>query len=123
MTVAIEQVIARTLRAAWANRRVVKVRLAERCAVPLIVGKVSSVSVTGVTATVDGWEITIADVLEIGKPLIQDTETYAQVMHDLRAETSCSFCEGRPVRNAAGWIAAEQPEFVPCPRCGREAMT
>lgn len=33
----------------------------------------------------------------------------------------CTFCYGKPVRNARSWISrpGDVPEFVPCPRCGQ----
>ena len=32
----------------------------------------------------------------------------------------CDYCKGRPVLNAASWVSISAPEYVPCPRCGRE---
>lgn len=114
-----EQALAWELRAAWINRRAVRLSLAEHCVLATIVGKVSAVSVTGSFCTVDGWHVPTSVIRGIGKPLVTDTEAYAHAMHDLKAESSCTFCEGRPVRNARGWVAGGQPDATPCPRCGK----
>jgi hypothetical protein len=114
-----EQAVAWDLRAAWINRRAVRLTLAEHCVLTMIVGKVSTVSVTGAFAIVDGWHIPVEAIRGIGKPLIQDTEAYAHAMHDLKAASSCTFCEGKPVRNGRGWVALTEPPVVPCPRCGK----
>jgi hypothetical protein len=114
-----EQAVAWDLRAAWIHRRAVRLTLTEACVLPTIVGKVSAVSVTGAFATVDGWHIPIAAIRGVGKPLVGDVEAYAHLMHDLSAESSCPFCEGKPVKNARAWVAANVPETVACPRCGK----
>ena len=31
----------------------------------------------------------------------------------------CTFCHGRPVRNAAAWVSLHAPKYAACPRCGR----
>lgn len=36
-----------------------------------------------------------------------------------RPPAPCDYCKGEPVRNAAAWTAPDEPEFAPCPRCGR----
>lgn len=116
-----EQALAWQLRSAWINRRSIRLTLTENCAISMIVGRVSVVSVTGAFCTVDGWHVPVEAIRGIGKPLVTDKEAYARIMHDLKAETSCSFCEGKPVRNARGWIGLDQPETLPCPRCGKKA--
>lgn len=34
-------------------------------------------------------------------------------------DMECSFCEDKPVANAARWIDGKAPATGPCPRCGR----
>jgi hypothetical protein len=114
-----EQALAWDLRAAWVNRRAVRLTLTENCVLSMIVGKVSAVSVTGAFVTVDGWHVPTEAIRAVGKPLVTDTEAYAHAMHDLKAESSCSFCEGKPVRNGRGWVALNEPGTVACPRCGK----
>src|SRR5262245_4115222 len=116
-----EQAIARRLRDAWFGRRPVRVTLTDRCAVQTIVGRVTGVSVTGATATIDGWTVTTADVLEVAAPSRAETEDYAHLMHDLREAASCSFCQGGRVMNAQTWLDGQERPPARCPRCGRVA--
>lgn len=74
------------LREAWLSRRIVRVTLAKRCATPVIVGRVSAVSVTGEGVTIDGWHVPITAITEIGRATLGDLEAYAHAMHDLREQ-------------------------------------
>jgi hypothetical protein len=74
----------RILREAWLTRRRVRVTLSGRCAVPMIVGRVASVSVTGSTALIDGWTIPVTEVVTIAPANDADANLYADVMHHLR---------------------------------------
>jgi hypothetical protein len=79
--------LAGALRVAWLNRRQVRVTLTERCVIRTIVGRVSSVSVTGSFALVDGWHVPVGEVVGVGKPTLGDLESYAHGMHVLRLES------------------------------------
>lgn len=76
--------LANDLRDAWLGRRQVRVTLTERCVIRTIVGRVSSVAVTGAFALIDGWHVPVEEVMGVGKPTIGDVATYADLMHDLR---------------------------------------
>jgi hypothetical protein len=32
--------------------------------------------------------------------------------------TVCTFCNGKPVRNAAAWTSLDASKYAPWPRCG-----
>lgn len=75
---------AKELRDAWLSRRRVLVTLSDRCAVPMIVGRVACVSVTGATANIDGWTIPVAEVEGICSATNDDDCDYSSMMHALR---------------------------------------
>lgn len=77
---------AKELRDAWLSRRRVLVTLSDRCAVPMIVGRVACVSVTGATANIDGWTIPVAEVEHVCRATSDDADAYADQMHALRRE-------------------------------------
>lgn len=77
---------ARELRRAWLGRRRVMVTLSEHCAIPLIVGRVASVSVTGATAVIDGWVIPVEEVESISPATNADADVYADSMHVMREQ-------------------------------------
>lgn len=83
-----EQSTAWDLRTAWGGSRAVRLTLTERCMIGTIVGKVSSVSVTGAFATIDGWHIPLVEVLGVGRPTLDDHERYAKEMRRLRTDGS-----------------------------------
>jgi hypothetical protein len=78
---------ARELREAWLARRRLLVTLTDRCAVPMIVGRVACVSVTGATSVIDGWTIPTAEIESIVPATNDDADAYADLMHALRQET------------------------------------
>lgn len=48
---------------------------------------------------------------------------YSDAMHAARlalsgAHARCSFCDGKPVGNAAAWFDESASPTAPCPRCG-----
>ena len=58
---------AERLRTAWALGDDVVVTLSERCApIRRLEGRVQQVAVTGAFAIVDGWQVLLEDVLDIG---------------------------------------------------------
>jgi len=73
------------LRDAWLSRRTVHVQL-DGCLIPFVVGHVSSVAVTGVWATVDGWHVPIERVREVRDADPVDVGSYAHLMHELRKQ-------------------------------------
>jgi hypothetical protein len=77
---------AAALREAWLSRRPVRVTLTKRCATPVIVGRVSAVSVTGEGVTIDGWHVPVAAITDIGRATLGDVEDYAHAMHELREQ-------------------------------------
>jgi hypothetical protein len=79
-----EQRTANALRDAWLTRRQVRLTLTSNCMIRTVVGKVSSVAVTGAFATVDGWHVPTVNIEGLGKPTVGDVEAYARAMHDLR---------------------------------------
>jgi hypothetical protein len=80
-----EQRTAAELRDYWLTRRQVRLTLGEGCAIEIIVGRVSSVSVTGSSAVVDGWMVPTGVIREIARPTLGDLQMYSQAMHDMRA--------------------------------------
>lgn len=72
------------LRDAWLTRRTVRVDLAERCSLPFIVGRVSGVSVTGASVTIDGWQVPVDEVTKVGTATDADRAEYAHAMHTMR---------------------------------------
>lgn len=114
-----EQTFAAELRAAWFARREVKLDMCERSAVPMIVGHVEYVSPTDANAMVNGWMVTVGDVVAIGEPTHADHDAYAHRMLVMRRVASCDFCQGTgTVVNARSWISADAPATAACPRCG-----
>lgn len=75
---------AKELREAWLSRQRVLVTLTERCVVPMVVGRVGCVSVTGATAVIDGWTIPVDEVESISPATRADVDAYADLMHHLR---------------------------------------
>jgi hypothetical protein len=72
------------LRNAWLTHEKVRLILTEHCVVPLIVGRVHSVSVTGATIVIDGWEIPTEQVIGVESATRADIDVYADMMHHLR---------------------------------------
>src|SRR5262245_30094408 len=98
-----EQRLAWELLRAWLARQQVRLTLTERCCLATIVGRVTSVSVTGAAAFVDGWQWPVVDIRGIGKPTRADVDAYAHAMQHLR-DDACDFCRGEPVGDAASWL-------------------
>jgi hypothetical protein len=77
---------AATLREAWLSRRIVRVTLTRRCATPVIVGRITAVSVTGEGVTIDGWHVPVSAITDIGRATLGDVQDYAHAMHQLREQ-------------------------------------
>ena len=74
------------LREAWLARRIVRVALRPDCVIPMVVGRVTGVSVVDGAVFVDGWHVPLSAVVGVGKPTLADVENYAHAMHALREE-------------------------------------
>lgn len=110
------------LRLAWLERKPVRVVLDLHADIPLIVGRVHNVSVTGAAAVVDGWMVPTESVLDVNSPTTEEIARYSGLMRHLREGTSgCNYCRGRPVEEAAVWIDGTWRPPQSCPRCGRTA--
>lgn len=76
--------IASDLRAAWLVGHTLRVTLSERCDLPFIVGRVSSVSPTGALAVINGWSVPIDDITSVARPTHDEVAEYARRMHAMR---------------------------------------
>jgi hypothetical protein len=81
-----ERHVAEELRRAWFTRQQVRVTLSDKSTIDVIVGRVSSVSVTGAYSTIDGWQVPTEEIVQLSKPTIGDLNAYADEMHQLRVK-------------------------------------
>lgn len=110
--------IADALRTAWLERRHVRVRLSAHCDLPMIVGRVSHVSVTATVVTIDGWHVPVSEVVDVAAPTEADADHYADLMHHLRlGDGTCTHCHHPSA--AVAWVDGCWRPPGECPRCGR----